>query len=440
MDCDGVRLQDIVPWLVDSRVGIIRTVREYHREAGTPDFFHYVGEACDSSAFTRQSNFRISGGAASDRDRAIGKAIGEAVERYCAAIYDLEEMPLCSANHLPSECVSAEEFALYSRAQYDQIDFPWRPFTPSTEVRWTKSQDARTGACVFVPAAMVYLPYTYFLNTGDTPICQPISTGLACHTTWNGAILSAVCEVVERDAFTITWQAALDPPQIQVATLSEANFDLVMRFERALGQVVVFDITTDTGIPTVLSVNRSRGASDPPLSFAAAADPSPEVAVRKSLEELAHTLRYMRTITQRLPRLDRVAGFVNVVDQVTHLNFWCDKASVPLADFLFASRRRLDFQDMHSLDRGSAQKTLEEVLERIGATGSRTLIVDVTSPDVRQLGLHVVRAIVPGFHPLFMGHWLRALGGNRLWQVPQRLGYRDRPRETVGNPAPHPYP
>jgi ribosomal protein S12 methylthiotransferase accessory factor len=54
--------------------------------------------------------------------------------------------------------------------------------------------------------------------------------------------------------------------------------------------------------------------------------------------------------------------------------------------------------------------------------------------------LKVVRAIIPGFHPLFMGHKLRALGGSRLWQVPQSLGYQGINRDTGDNPAPHPYP
>jgi ribosomal protein S12 methylthiotransferase accessory factor len=68
------------------------------------------------------------------------------------------------------------------------------------------------------------------------------------------------------------------------------------------------------------------------------------------------------------------------------------------------------------------------------------LLADVTTPDVRDLGLSVVRAVVPGSHPLFMGHALRARGGRRLWEVPQRLGHRGISPATGDNPAPHPYP
>ncbi len=65
---------------------------------------------------------------------------------------------------------------------------------------------------------------------------------------------------------------------------------------------------------------------------------------------------------------------------------------------------------------------------------------DVTTEDVRALGLTVVRALVPGYHPLFMGYHLRALGGERLWTIPQRLGYRGITRADGDYPYPHPFP
>ena len=70
------------------------------------------------------------------------------------------------------------------------------------------------------------------------------------------AASSGICEVIERDAVTLTWQAMISPPRIQVETLSDANYDLVQRFERSGGEVTLLDITTDVGVPTVMSVLR----------------------------------------------------------------------------------------------------------------------------------------------------------------------------------------
>jgi len=47
---------------------------------------------------------------------------------------------------------------------------------------------------------------------------------------------------------------------------------------------------------------------------------------------------------------------------------------------------------------------------------------------------------VPGLHPLFMGHETRALGGRRLYSVPQRLGHAGLEPGQPDNPYPHPFP
>ncbi len=60
------------------------------------------------------------------------------------------------------------------------------------------------------------------------------------------------------------------------------------------------------------------------------------------------------------------------------------------------------------------------------------LLCDLTTPDVNELGLQVVRAIIPGFHPLVVGHQIRSLGGKRLWTVPQKLGYtKNAPKAVI---------
>ena len=55
----------------------------------------------------------------------------------------------------------------------------------------------------------------------------------------------------------------------------------------------------------------------------------------------------------------------------------------------------------------------------------------MTTPEVGELGLRVLRAVVPGLHPLFYGFHQRALGGDRL---------RSRLGPAADNPHPHPFP
>src|ERR1700744_1503942 len=100
--------------LVDPRFGIIERVEETFRDSGTPNFFHFWAKTCDIGAFRQQQNTRYSGGAAVERGSAVAKAIGEAVERYCAAIFDLEDLPLAPYSDAPRPCVSPDEVAVWT--------------------------------------------------------------------------------------------------------------------------------------------------------------------------------------------------------------------------------------------------------------------------------------------------------------------------------------
>jgi len=434
------QLHDMADDLIDTRVGIIKFLGEFPREAGAPDFYHYYSEACDTNAFTGQKNFANAGGASINPQKGMAKAIGEAVERYCSAIFEQEECPLFSPHSAPFSCVAPDEFALYSSQQYERTAFPYVPFTPLTPIRWIDTVNPRTGETWYVPASMVFIPYTPQTKQGEQSIAQSISTGLACHGSWEEAANSAIAEVIERDAFMITWQAKLSPPSIQHSTLSAKNQDLIDRFVRAGYSVTILNITMDHGIPTILSVLRNTNSEMPAMIFAASANLNPDLAIESSLEELAHTRRMASFLKSSRPPLIPSSDYENIADQSSHVHLFCDQKNFPLAQFIFDSEQTIDFSEIHNPSTGNPKKDFPIYLERIEAIDHQVLIKDVTTPDVEDLGLKVVRAIIPGFHPLFMGHALRALGGRRLWEVPQKMGWGGISRDTGDNPRAHPYP
>jgi len=437
---DLEQLSYLVENLVDRSVGIVRHVSQAPREPGAPAFFHYAAKACNTLAFCDQKNFSIAGGASTNRAIALAKALGEAVERYCSAMYDKKELPLTSFTNASFPCIPPTDFALFTQDQYSQRDFRFFPFDSDTPLRWVQATDLLKGEPCYVPAAMVFLPYFFDRENGEHPITQPISTGLACHSSRTKAILSAICEVIERDAFTITWQAHLGRPHIKVETLSALNRDLVQRLERINSTITLLNLTMDIGIPTVLSVLRSHVPEAPALVFAASADLDPEEAVRKSLEELAHTRRLAQLLKTNLPPCIPDPNFENIVNQDIHVRLYCDHANTHLADFVFESTQRIEFDEIENLATGDPEINLRTLLKKVENIHHRVLVVDLTTPDVTESGLFVVRALIPGFHPLFMGHGIRALGGSRLWQVPQKLGYQGITKLSDTNPAPHPFP
>ncbi|MHC5611705.1 MAG: YcaO-like family protein [Nostoc sp.] len=433
-------LVSVIEQLVDLRVGIIKYLKEQPRFPEFPELFHYVAESCNTEAFSGQCNFRHTGGASTRRDLAMAKAMGESIERYCSALFERYELPLTSAVDASFKTVAVEQFALNSKEQYDQTDFPWKQLTPKTPIRWSPALDLLADKTLYVPAAFVYVPYYYYLDEGDTPIGQPISTGLACHRSLTQAAISGICEVLERDAFTLTWQARISPPRIRPESLPTHLKELLQRLTKTRATVDLFVMTMDHGVPTVIAVQRHESLDMPAITFSAASALDPGEAVRKSLEELPHTGRWMYTLKQQTTKLDMEHFYINIDSQETHLRFWNYHENRSLADFVFESENVLDFGELPNLDVGEPRRNLRILCEQIASVGYQILLADLTTPDVRDVGLSVVRALIPGFHPLIMGHSLRALGGKRLWTVPQHLGFKGVTPTIGDNPVPHPFP
>lgn len=425
--------------ICDPSVGIVSQLEEVPVEPGSPSFFHYAALACNTEAFCPQRNFQNTGGASMRKEIAVAKAVGEAIERYCAAIYTREEFPLHSAAEAPFPCVAPGSFALHTPEQHARPGFPWVPFTPETPIRWTPAVDLETGKTVHVPAAFVWIPYHYAQGSGDAPIGQPISTGLACHGSPERAILCGLYEVVERDCFTLFWQARTSPAQLRVETLGDEAYEAVRRFEVTGDRVVILDISTDNAIPCLLAVLVSQAPSRPAFVFAASACLDAEVAVLKALEELAHTRRYSQQIKSKLPLVSPENDWEEVVGQMDHLNVAADHGSRERMGFVFASPKRLAFSEIPSFRAPTPADELAAAARRVVGTGHRVLAADLTSADVLSLGFHVYRVLVPGYHPLFMGHSIRALGGRRLHEIPVKLGFPGLAGNR-DNPDPHPYP
>ena len=215
----------------------------------------------------------------------------------------------------------------------------------------------------------------------------------------------------------------LSPPKIAIESLSPSNQELVGRIRQPWRSVTLFNITTDVGVPTVLVAIDSAVQEAPAIAFAAATHVDPEKAVRKSLEEAAYTWIHAQRLKLNLAPISTSDDFSGVVDQNTHLRLYGEHKNRHLADFVFRSKREIDFKEIPNHATDDPEQDLKMLVEKVHAINHRVLIADLTSPDVAELGFCVVRAIIPGFQPLFMGHGVRAQGGTRLWTIPQKLGY-----------------
>src|SRR5262249_809476 len=152
------------------------------------------------------------------------------------------------------------------------------------------------------------------------PIVQSITTGLASHSTREEATINALCEVIERDAFTISWQARLAIPHIDLGSLGAENRELVDRFTHAGAEVRLFNLTLEHRVPTILATLRSPSSAMPALVFAAAAELDPQLAVTKSLEELELMRAFGRFVMTTRPALEPGPRYEHIQTRDDHVH------------------------------------------------------------------------------------------------------------------------
>ena len=255
------------------------------------------------------------------------------------------------------------------------------------------------------------------------------SSGLAAATTSLRALLRAVQELVERDALMITWLHAI--PGRQVALPEPYAGDVA-----ALGgSVTCIDATPAWSPHPVALVAGSlplRGRAR--ISLGAACRGTWEAAVEKAFLEWAQGVFFVGEYLAQHPglRFDSPADVdtfdAHAVYYSTAPREWARVAL--LHGETVAPPRRPP-------PPATTAGELAQLVEQLHAAGVRLLYRDLTTVDLRQVGLHAVRALSPDLTPIFCHPRHPFLGGRTAdvaWRYPWAAGMRLR----FPNPMPHP--
>ncbi|HME25304.1 MAG TPA: YcaO-like family protein [Acetobacteraceae bacterium] len=425
---------------VSHKSGIIKGIFEQSVEQDDPPIFSFGTLISNTSRYSAHQCSTRSGGAGLTRHQAFAAAIGEAIERYCSNFYNPEELLLCGYHELPEEGVSPESFVLFSERQYSQESFPFQRFTRTSSICWTRGYSLVDQRWKFVPACFVFLPYAF--QTGETPIGPTISTGLACATSVEEAILLGIYECIERDAFTIMWLNKLSMPLVKNITSDVQIGDLCRRkFYASNIDYSICDITSDIEIPTFYTLALGNSTEGWLACVGSATRLNGREAITKTLIEASQGRQYLRYVLREEQEWDCGNNFCNVRSFDDHARLY---SSMPeLTDRLLFAREGQERQvcEIGNFSTGRVVEDINLCVKKLAEKGFDVIIADVTTREVATVGFSVVRVIIPGLQPLHGDHNLRFLGGKRLYQVPRRLGFTDSDtKEEDLYPWPHPFP
>ncbi len=419
--------------LVDEKTGIIRVLYETPADPDSPQIFGYGTLLADTAQYGIAHSSPVNGSTSIIRERAIAGAIGEAVERYSAAIAPVDELVYASYKEMHGLALDPRTLILYSEQQYSQPEFAFLPFQAEIPLQWKSGYSLTQEATTFVPAFAVYIPYK---RSGDEPpFVQLISTGLACGNSLEEAILSGICEVVERDATMCMWLQGLSLPRLNCSIGGNSLVqETLARFKRSKYDVHLIDVTTDVSIPVVVAVAEKRMGNGPAAVFASNANLNPQQAVVGALDELAQCIVWVKSLMKKhgaesLPTLDQISSMED------HVLWASRKDRLEYVNFVFASTEQRNLQDIPNEATEDIQQNIQMCVAKLAEIGLEVIVVDITPPDIREIDLHVVRVIIPGTQPLYFGNGLERIS-SRILNDNYRQSMK-RPQTTF---APHPFP
>ncbi|MCX5380605.1 TOMM precursor leader peptide-binding protein [Streptomyces sp. NBC_00091] len=372
----------------------------------------------------------------------------EGLERYAGTHRRTgAEALTASYAELGERALNPAECGFYPPATY-RDDPLVSPFDPERPIPWVYGHSLRDDRPVLVPARLAY----YSAGLAADNFVFECSNGCAIGGCLEEAVLGALLELIERDAFLLAWYGG--------QRLTEIDLDSVpgpavrMMVDRAALQgydVHAFDNRIDLAVPVVTGLAVRRDGGPGLYSFGAGAALDPAAAVEAALSEVLTYIPHLpRQVAERQGELEAMAGDFGLV---RHLKDHAQLYGLPaMAPHARTYREPLAVRPMaelyerweaHGRPRtGDLRDDLLLCVGELTGAGHDVIVVDQTTPEQRRMGLHTVCAIVPGLLPIDFG-WSRQRAPYmpRLRTAAQRAGLRESAlTDAEIRLVPHPFP
>ena len=361
-------------------------------------------------------------GKGSTAEQGEASALMEAIERY-SGIFQGDEIRVARsfADFPAGDAVHPNKVLLFSDAQYRQgeapppdYDEPQRPipFDKAAEIEWSPVWSLREERFKYLPTTLLY-----FFYRGPAAFLAD-SNGCAAGNTRAEAIVQGFLELVERDAYAIWWYNRVRRPEVDLRQFDDSYIRALQNQLAETGRRLwVLDVTSDLGIPTFVAVTHWMQNGQENIEFGSGAHFDPRIALLRALTELNQFLS--------IGLMDGGTGEKSSLDGTTPLRLQDHPYLTPGESSVVQPGSDPTFG---GLDTREQVATCVRVAKRAGLD---FLVLDQTRPDI---DVPVVRVVVPGLR-----HFYRRFAPGRLYNVPVKLRWRDRPiTEDELNPI-HPH-
>lgn len=378
--------------------------------------------------FQTISQKRFSGGGSFNPSNGLKRALGEAIERsfiiekprHIKVIKKkISEVPtqLCFENYI-------DEPILKTFSQ-----FP---------ISWVGGRSLITEKKVAVPAQMVFLTSKRFSK--EKIFLPSNSSGAAGGNTREGAQLSGLMELIERDAFMVNYLARMSPKILDIADAPDSIVLLKKRIERYNLKLYILDLFTDLPVYAVCALVVDKTGFGAPVSLGLRAGSDLNDVLYGAIEESvfarsSERISIMNAAQQTLRKKQnkKVTG----VDD--RLLFWSSVSMLPKLSF-FISGERISYRNMRARSTRWKKKSTGTDLQRLvhyfKKNNKEIVAVSLATPQLERKGFFVEKMFTPELQWMFLDESMRVINKDRLHEITKTHTHY---RSFEINPVPHPF-
>ncbi len=412
--------------LVSKRTGIISYYDLFKKDISEPTlpFIFRADLANHNFVSDPEGGHAVCSGKGLTLAEAKTSALGEAVERYSGAVYDASEIEYLRFEDIHSKKLHPKDLVLFEDFQYAGLEFS--KFRENEKIGWANAYSLVSEKSIKVPAISVFMDYK--IHDPAEYLFPVTSNGLGAGATLLQAILSASMEVVERDAFIITWHQKLKCTRYDPLSLPMPDVVDYCRSYGRRGVVLnLFKLPSDFPCHIFMSVAEQVEGDGPAIVVGLGADFDPLKAARGALIEVGQVRPGLMKRLHRPETTKRLEEILDDPAQVKELEdhdlLYASPASKHHFDFLLKRPAQLFDLEENPLTEGEKIKRLIDHLKDIG---SDLIYYNLTPPEMEALHLFTARAIIPHLQPIHFGSQKIRLGGKRLYELPHRLKLKNK--------------
>ncbi len=410
-----------------------------------PSFFQYATDYLPLRG--KYEADLIPNGISFDKDTAFIKTVMETIERWYLSYYSAKDLVFNSYNNLKKkspETLSPKLFAVINDKQLSSRKYAKFRFSEDTNLYWTKVRKLGGTKEVYAPAQLVFFMYD---NKNEEPTIRiPDTSGAAAGTSIDQALYNAVCELVERDAYAIMYYNKTPAKKINLKKITDKNTaELIDYIEEHYFEISIFDITTDINIPTFLCVLVDKTNIGSKITVGIKCDLSWADAMRGAIMESLQGITVLRNIILIKKSMNHKFNRNIVFNRpiLERMLYWTDPSSIDDLQFLLSQSTQSLEQQRYVEHRGfSYSEKLHVVVKILKEVGINNIYWKQIAPTVLEgFNFYGVKVLIPELQPISLDQNYLYFGGGRLYSVPVKLGFREKPIKSEElNLIPHPLP